>query len=105
MALNVANLVKLERAVQPAAQSVKEPEPQPAPTRKAQKTDDRGFTVVKTGLNVNNLVVGNSKVDPTEQAIKQIKQQIDGKEKLKMSYFLIPKDSDYMIHNTKGNRR
>lgn len=101
MALNVANIVKLEKVVEP----VKEPEPQPAPTRKTRKTDERGFTVVRSALKVGNLVVGNSKVDREEQIVKQLKQQIDGKEKLKMSYFLIPKDSDYMSHNTKGNRR
>jgi hypothetical protein len=101
MALNATNIVKLERVVEP----VKEPEPQPVPTRRIQKKDDRGFTIVRSALKVGNLVVGNSKVDPAEQAVKQLKQQIDGKEKLKMSYFLVPRESDYLSHNTKGNRR
>lgn len=100
MALNVTNIVKLEKPVEP----VKEPEVKPAPTRRTENRKDI-VTVVKTGLKVGKMVVGNSKVDPSEQAIKQIKQQIDGKEKLKMSYFLISKESDYLSHNTKGNRR
>lgn len=100
MALNVTNIVKLEKPVEP----VKEPEVKPAPTRRTENRKDI-VTVVKTGLKVGKMVVGNSKVDPSEQALKQIKQQIDGTEKLKMSYFLIPKESDYLSHNTKGNRR
>jgi hypothetical protein len=102
MALNVTNIVKLEKVVEP----VKESEPPPVPTsRRQQRKDDRGFTVVKSALKVGNLIVGNSKVDPAEQVVKQLKQQIDGKEKLKMSYFLVPRESDYLSHNTKGNRR
>ena len=70
MALNVANIVKLEKVVEP----VKEPEPQPALTKEAQKTDEGGGTTVRSAFKVGNLVVSGPKVEPVKEPVKEPEQ-------------------------------
>ena len=54
---------------------------------------------------LNNRLKGTALPAAKVAAVEPAQQVVSSEEKLKMSYFLVNKESDYLNHNIRNNRR